>query len=502
MKRIAEPELMLGDEQARAYAAADFAEPHDHFVDLLRGRLSVLPTRGRALDLGCGPGDITRRFARAFPDWTVDGLDGSPAMLKLGRRENVVAGLQTRIHFHQVTLPAAWTPHSDYELIFSNSLLHHLDDPQVLWNAVRRRAQPATRLFVMDLLRPDDEATARTLVEQHASGAPKILRRDFYNSLLAAYRPSEIMQQLRTAGLGHLQLDVVSDRHCIVWGRVGDAAEPDAAGPLPRFVDLPRLGRVSRIGLATRGNTSLDREAVLSAVDAGVNYLNWCGHDDGMRQAIRELGPRRADVNIAIQLTARTAEAARRELDGAMVGLATDVIDVVTYYYVEHQDEWDVIAGAQGAAEALEAARRQGRVKVIGLTSHQRALAARCASSERLDLMMVRYNAAHRGAEHDVFPVTQDLGIPVVAFTCLRWGRLLEATPDDPPDFQLPPAADWYRLSLMHPGVSVALMAPDGRQELNENLRLLRELQSLSLEEYGRLAAHGQRVRQHAADFP
>ena len=44
---------------------------------------------------------------------------------------------------------------------------------------------------------------------------------DFFNSLLAAYRPDEIRAQLLAVGLGdRLQIDVVSDRHLIVWGNV------------------------------------------------------------------------------------------------------------------------------------------------------------------------------------------------------------------------------------------------------------------------------------------
>ena len=93
MDRVPEPELMLYEEQARAYASADFAEPHSRFVALLKERLPQLPSAGRALDLGCGPGDISRRFARSFSDWTVDAVDGSPAMIELGRRMTVEAGL-------------------------------------------------------------------------------------------------------------------------------------------------------------------------------------------------------------------------------------------------------------------------------------------------------------------------------------------------------------------------------------------------------------------------
>ncbi|MCP4716998.1 MAG: class I SAM-dependent methyltransferase, partial [Deltaproteobacteria bacterium] len=67
MQRIAEPELMLDKEQARAYAEADFDEPHSMFIDLFRERFRERECEGYVLDLGCGPGDITFRFARAYP---------------------------------------------------------------------------------------------------------------------------------------------------------------------------------------------------------------------------------------------------------------------------------------------------------------------------------------------------------------------------------------------------------------------------------------------------
>lgn len=240
----------------------------------------------------------------------------------------------------------------------------------------------------------------------------------------------------------------------------------------------------------------------MMAIDRGVNYLNWCGHPDGMRDAIRQLGSRRSDVRIAIQFSARSADAARRELQASLTELQTDYIDVVTYYYVEHQDEWGVIVSSGGAAEVLEEARTAGTIRSIGLTSHQRALAASWAESGRLDLLMIRYNAAHRGAEDDVFPITNRLQLPVVAFTCLRWGTLMRKTPDDPNDFTPPSAADCYRFVLANPSVSVALMAPDGRDELVSNLDILDDWRLPSSEDHQRLCKHGDRVRRHAGHFP
>ena len=269
-----------------------------------------------------------------------------------------------------------------------------------------------------------------------------------------------------------------------------------------RFSVFAKRRCVCRLGLATRGNASLDRESVIAALDQGVDYWNWCGHPDGMRDAIRGLGDRRKTVVVAVQLKARTAQGARRELSAIKRDLHTDYLDVVTYYYVEDIEEWRQIIGPGGAAEVLEEERSCGTVTQIGLTSHQRLLAAQVASEGRLDLLMIRYNAAHRGAEDDVFPVARAEGIPVVAFTCLRWGALLERTPQDPTGFAPPSAPQWYRFVLEHPDVAVALMAPDGDAQLQENLSILKDWQSLDPVEFARLAEHGQRVRAHATCFP
>jgi predicted aldo/keto reductase-like oxidoreductase len=271
---------------------------------------------------------------------------------------------------------------------------------------------------------------------------------------------------------------------------------------LQSHADLPLLGRVCRLGLATRGNTGLDREVILEAIERGVNYLNWCGYPDGLRDCIRSLGPRRREVFVAVQFEARTAADARRELATLLGELGTDYLDVATYYYVEHVEEWAQIMAPGGAAEVLEEAKAQGRVRAIGLTSHQRPLAAEILKSGRIDLAMIRYNAAHRGGEREVFPIAQELRLPIAAFTCLRWGALLRSTPDDPSGFTPPRAPDFYRYVLSHPAVSVALMAPDGPAELAENLTILDDWHGLTAEELASITAHGERVRRHAGQFP
>lgn len=280
---------------------------------------------------------------------------------------------------------------------------------------------------------------------------------------------------------------------------------------LRNFRFSPHLPPVCRLGLATRGNTALDPADVHYAVERGVNYLNWCGHPDGLSCAVAEMGDARQDVVIAWQLQSSSASTAERELERALQELQTDYIDVVTFYYVESEREWLDIVGEDGAYQALARARDAGTVRLLGLTSHQRSLAARIAAGEigssnasgrPLDMLMLRYNAAHRGAERDVFPITDPLGIPVVVYTCLRWGALMAPTLDDPAAFAPPPAKEWYRFALANESVAVAIAAPNGREELDHDMELLDDWRAPSVAEFESLTAHGERVYANAGSFP
>ena len=221
MQRITEPELMDDEAQALAYAEADFEEPNSRFAALFSERAGVLPEGAAVLDLGCGPGDITLRIARAHPGIHVHGVDGSDAMLAFGHRALASEpGLSDRVRFIEGLVPGAALPLARYQAIVSNSLLHHLHDPSGLWRTVRERAVPGAPVLVMDLMRPATPEAARALVDEYAGDEPEVLQRDFFNSLLAAFEPGEVRSQLAEAGLAGLEVEEASDRHLVVWGRV------------------------------------------------------------------------------------------------------------------------------------------------------------------------------------------------------------------------------------------------------------------------------------------
>ena len=217
IKRITEPELMDDRAQAVAYANADFEEPHKHFIQLLSEYVGdSLPATGRAIDLGCGAADISIRFAEAYPGYRIDALDGARAMLSEGEKAVRNKGLTQRVILREIMISETSLSGMHPDLIFSNSLLHHLHQPQLLWRCIRN-TDVDPLIFIMDLMRPESDAEIDELVETYASDEPAILQRDFRNSLHAAFTPEEVTAQLLEVGSDHLAVEVVSDRHLIIY---------------------------------------------------------------------------------------------------------------------------------------------------------------------------------------------------------------------------------------------------------------------------------------------
>jgi ubiquinone/menaquinone biosynthesis C-methylase UbiE len=217
MDRVLEPEIMDGEVEADAYARADFSDSNqwyvDHLVREFAGHLA------NVVDLGCGPADVPVRLARAMPAARITAVDGSAAMLRRALEAVRAAGLQDRIHVHQGRLPDLALAEHSFDAVLSKDMLHHLPDPQVLWNEARRLGRAGGAVYVMDLMRPDSPLEAREIVERVSRDEDPVLKEDFYNSLCAAFTVEEVRAQLRVAKLP-LHVEQISDRHMRVRGRI------------------------------------------------------------------------------------------------------------------------------------------------------------------------------------------------------------------------------------------------------------------------------------------
>ena len=220
--RIPEPEVMNDPLQVDAYAAADFSGTDQAMVEriatLLESSGNSFSDRARLLDLGCGPGNIASRLAQRWPHCSVLGLDAADRMIAVADERRGAAGIpRERLRYDKALLPLSQVdPPAD--LIVSNSLLHHLHDPQQLWSSLIPLASPHCLVLHRDLRRPDSEASIDRLCQCHVADAPLVLQRDYRASLHASFTLEEVKAQLLHAGLGHLQVAAIEDRYLEVSG--------------------------------------------------------------------------------------------------------------------------------------------------------------------------------------------------------------------------------------------------------------------------------------------
>ena len=215
MERRPEPELMDDEQQSIAYAQADFSTSNQLYVDSL---VRDFPTHlGSVVDIGCGPADVVIRLAKAAPQARIVALDGSGPMITLGRSAARTAGVDDRLTLLHTRIPGPPPASQSFDAVLSKYLLHHLPDPSVLWNEVKRLGRPGAAVYVMDLVRPDSEETARAMVTEGAGSEHPILQHDFYQSLLAAFTMDEVRAQVTAAGLD-LTVAPIGVRHMLIKG--------------------------------------------------------------------------------------------------------------------------------------------------------------------------------------------------------------------------------------------------------------------------------------------
>ena len=229
MKRILEPEIMDNAEQAKAYSEADFSLSDENMISNLEKYIGFLgKTIGNEsliIDMGCGPGNISEKLARLWPSARVIGIDGSAEMLKIARlrKENSKRsdGLTGLSYIHADLRSISYGKLDlgiSADLLVSNSLLHHIHEPDQFWEAAIKLGKTSSVLFHRDLRRPSSLKEAILLREKYQPNAPEILNRDFLASLLAAFKVSEVRQQLKKAGLCQLKVFEVDDRYLEVMG--------------------------------------------------------------------------------------------------------------------------------------------------------------------------------------------------------------------------------------------------------------------------------------------
>ena len=244
--------------------------------------------------------------------------------------------------------------------------------------------------------------------------------------------------------------------------------------------------RVHRYGISA--SYGLDEAGVREAFDRGANYLFWSPAKPFLKNVVKEVVARDRDKFVLATgpLLGFLAGPVRRSVEWALRKSHGDYLDVLQVFWAGRMS-----ALTKSVVGEMVRLREEGKVRAIGVSIHDRKRAARLAAKGPLDFFMIRYNAAHPGAEQDIFPHLPARRPVIAAYTATSWTKLLRP----PKDWQGPAATagDCFRFCLSNPNVDLVVSAPKTAAQMRENIEALQK-GPLSEDEMARMRALGKAV--------
>ena len=210
MQRVTEPEVMDSPQEAIEYDAMDFLDVNTAFAELA---LELGPPQGLVLDAGTGTARIPILMCQRRPQWQIIGIDLAQSMLDVGQKNLEQSGLQQQIQLELVDAKQLPYPDEHFDIVVSNSLIHHLPNPLPFLCELKRVLKPKGAILLRDLLRPDSQQSLDAIVERVAADCNPHQTQLFRDSLHAAFTLDEVNELMQQAGLDGVRVYQSSDRH-------------------------------------------------------------------------------------------------------------------------------------------------------------------------------------------------------------------------------------------------------------------------------------------------
>ncbi len=265
------------------------------------------------------------------------------------------------------------------------------------------------------------------------------------------------------------------------------------------FRTLPVIKkRVFRMGIA--GNYGIDSSDVEWAAEQGANYWFWGGSFKKVTVGIKEVIRKNREKNVVALLGwGFFGWQVRQSIEKALRKLNTDYLDVFKLGWLGRTSIY-----SQGVVDSLLKLKQEGKIKAIGTSIHDRQRAGQLALDSELDLLMIRYNAKHTGAEEDIFPHLKKRNPAVVSYTALAWQQLINPVkgikvapyPGSKEEAKMPPLTPelCYRFVLSNHHVHLVLTGPKNREQLMTNFRAMQQ-GTLNPEELNWIREYGNLIR-------
>ncbi|MTV47980.1 aldo/keto reductase [Heliobacillus mobilis] len=193
------------------------------------------------------------------------------------------------------------------------------------------------------------------------------------------------------------------------WGRTGLKVSEVGFGGIP----IIRLG----VDEATK--------VLHRAYDKGINFYDTANaYRDSEEKIGFAFAGIRDKVIIATKTGRRDAKGAVEHLENSLKMLRTDYIDLYQLHQVSQERDWDALTAPGGALEVLQKAKEQGKIRLLGVTSHSRTMAVKLVKTGLFATVQFPFNFIEDAAKEDLFPAAGELGLGILAMKPFAGGMI------------------------------------------------------------------------------
>jgi len=255
-------------------------------------------------------------------------------------------------------------------------------------------------------------------------------------------------------------------------------------------MEYRKLGRtemeVSVIGFGSIGVSGVDalRAMLEEGLKLGINHVDTARSYGRSEEMLGKASSKSDDFYITSRTQSRDYKSAENDLKTSLEMLQKDCIDVYQLHSVSSQEELDRVLEKDGAAHLLQQAKKDGRIRFTGLSSHHLDAAARAVTTGLFDTLVIPFSPVEYSAKHlQVLQICKDLNVGVVAMKPLSGGSFVHRI------------SDTISFIMQH-NITSAITGTGKIEELRENAEAGSNLRILLLDEFDSLMAEAAELGQ------
>ena len=195
----------------------------------------------------------------------------------------------------------------------------------------------------------------------------------------------------------------------ILFGKTGLKASELGFGGIP----IIRLDEESAVAVLRR------------AYESGITFYDTANaYRDSEKKIGRALGDVRDKVILATKTIRRDAPGVVEQLENSLRMMKTDYIDIYQLHQISQEADWEIVAGKGGALEAVVKAKEQGKIRYIGVTSHNLAMAIKLVRTGHFSTIQFPFNFIEDAAKDELHTVARERGMGILAMKPFAGGMI------------------------------------------------------------------------------